>query len=116
MRYAGGIGDNEQACLFDLENPQMKKLIEQLVTRMQKADPSEKNSIAEQMSNKAKEWQSLKVKYPNLRYDGKGNQFKTLLVSYEERSKPSNAEKWATLNSVRNVDVEVAIKVWGESS
>ena len=116
MRYAGGIGDNEQACLFDLENPQMKKLIEQLVIRMQKADPSEKNSIAEQMSNKAKEWQSLKVKYPNLRYDGKGNQFKTLLVSYEERSKPSNAEKWATLNSVRNVDVEVAIKVWGESS
>jgi hypothetical protein len=116
MRYAGGIGDNEQACLFDLENPQMKKLIEQLVTRMQKADPSEKNSIAEQMNDKAKEWQSLKVKYPYLRYDGKGNQFKTLLVSYEERSKPSNAEKWATLNSVRNVDVEVAIKVWGESS
>ncbi|MDB4099324.1 helicase-related protein [Candidatus Thioglobus sp.] len=116
MRYAGGIGDNEQACLFDLENPQMKKLIEQLVTRMQKADSSEKNSIAEQMNDKAKEWQSLKVKYPYLRYDGKGNQFKTLLVSYEERSKPSNAEKWATLNSVRNVDVEVAIKVWGESS
>ena len=94
----------------------MKKLINHLIERMQKADPSEKDSIAKQMKKKAEEWQSLKTKYPNLRYDAKGNQFKTLLVSYEERNKPSNSEKWATLNSVRNVDVEIAIKVWGESS
>ena len=116
MRYAGGIGDNEQAFLFNYENPQMKKLINHLIERMQKADPSEKDSIAKQMKKKAEEWQSLKTKHPNLRYDAKGNQFKTLLVSYEERNKPSNSEKWATLNSVRNVDVEIAIKVWGESS
>jgi len=115
MRYAGGIGDNQQACLFNPDNPQMKKLIKQLIFRMQKADPSEKNGIEKQMKNKVKEWEALKTKYPNLRYDGKGNQFKTLLISYEERKKPSNIEKWATLNSVRNVDVEIAIKVWGET-
>ena len=115
MRYAGNIGDNEQAHLFDPTKPATKKLIEQLIVRMQKADPSEKKSIAKQMQNKVKEWDALTTKYPSLRYDGKGNQFKTLLISYDERNKPSNKEKWPTLNSVRNVDVEIAIRVWGES-
>jgi len=66
------------------------------------------------MHEKINEWQSLREKYPSLRYDGRGNQFKTLLVSYEEKNRPGNSEKWPTLNSVRNVDVEIAIKVWGE--
>jgi len=115
MRYSGNIGRNEEAHLFDYENNTvMKKLTNRLIERMQRADPSEKDNIAKQMHKKIKEWQSLAKQYPGLRYDGKGNQFKTLLVSYEEKNKPSNSEKWPTLNSVRNVDVEIAIKVWGE--
>jgi len=115
MRYAGNIGKNDEARLFDYDNNSvMKKLTDSLIERMQKADPSEKENIFKQMHEKINEWQSLREKYPSLRYDGKGNQFKTLLVSYEEKNRPGNSEKWPTLNCVRNVDVEIAIKVWGE--
>ncbi len=115
MRYAGDIGANEEAYLFDSKNSKMKKLINQLIVRMQNADQSEEKNIATQIKSKVDEWEALIEKYPRLRYESRSNQFEPLLIQYDDRNKKKNIGRWATLNSVRNVDVEIAIKVWGES-
>ena len=94
----------------------MSKLIKQLVKRMQKADPSEKLGVAKQMKNKVKEWEALIAEYPNLRYESKHKSLNPLLVQYDDRNKPQNKGRWPTLNSVRNVDAEIEIKIWGEKS
>ena len=114
MRYAGGISMNNEACHFSSKNTEMSKLIDQLVKRMQKADPSEASSIEKQMKNLVNDWESLIKEYPNLCYDKPSKQFEPLLVQYDDRNKPGNKDRWPTLNSVRDVDTEIAIEVWGE--
>jgi hypothetical protein len=81
---------------------------------MQKADRSEAIGIEEQMNNIVKEWEALIKEYPRLRYSGTSKQFESLLVQYDDRNKPKNQGRWPTLNSVRDVDAEIAIEIWGE--
>ena len=114
MRYAGGIAGNEEAYLFNSNNTEMSKLIKRLVERMQKADPSEAIGIEVQMNNIVKEWEALIKEYPRIRYSGTSKQFESLLVQYDDRNKPQNQGRWPTLNSVRDVDAEIAIEIWGE--
>ena len=114
IRYVGGIGENEEACLFDSTNDRIRQLIENLTERMQRADESEKIGIKDDMQELVGKWDELKKRYTSLRYESKANQFKTLLIDFEKRNIPNNKEKWPTLNSMRNVDVEIDIQVWGE--
>ena len=92
----------------------MNKLITQLIKRMQDADPTEAINIDNQMKNLVKEWEDLIEEYPTLCYESRSKQFEPLLVQYDDRNKPGSKNRWPTLNSVRDVDSEIAIKVRGE--
>ena len=114
MRYGGGITNNIEACHFSSKNTEMNKLITQLIKRMQDADPTEAINIDNQMKNLVKEWEDLIEEYPTLCYKAPSKQFEPLLVQYDDRNKPGSKNRWPTLNSVRDVDSEIAIKVRGE--
>ena len=112
MRYVGGIGANEDACLFKSSSDSSQRLIKSLILRMQKSDNSEKDSIEEHVYSIVKKWDNLIKEYPGkLQYrNNSGRQFKSLLCDFDEKVKGS----WPTLHSMRGVDAEIDIVVSGE--
>ena len=114
MRLAGNLGLNDQASLFDSSNTKIKALIESLITRMQKAEPEEKDNIEEHVWSLVEQWEDkiLSGNGKTLRYDKQrlGKQYTSLITQYNSNDK----ESWRTLNSMRNVDSEITIKIAGE--
>jgi len=112
MRYVGGIGANEDACLFKSDSDSSQKLIKGLILRMQKSDNSEKDSIEKHIYSIVKKWDNLIKEYPGkLQYrNNSGRQFKSLLCDFDEKVNDS----WPTLHSMRGVDAEIDIVVSGE--
>jgi len=114
LRHAGGIGKNDEAHLFDINDKKIYKLIQALTKRMQLADDSESEEIKKDMDAKVKEWiDKINETGGALLYSNEraGNQFGTLLSKFEDRK--SNG--WRTLNSMRGVDANLSILVNGES-
>jgi hypothetical protein len=112
MRYVGGIGGNTDACLFKSNNPSSQKIIKNLILRMQKADPSEEKSIEGHVYSIVKKWDNLIEEYPNkLQYsNSSGKQFQGLLCDFDKKIDDS----WPTLHSMRGVDAEIDIVIYGE--
>jgi len=112
MRYVGGIGANQEACLFDSSSVTTKKLIKRLILRMQQSDNSEKDSIERHIYSIVKKWDKLVKEYPGkLNYsNSSGRQFKSLLCNFGEKIDGS----WPTLHSMRGVDAEIDVVISGE--
>jgi len=115
-RHACGLGENEDAGLFDRNNPVIQKNMKKLIERMVAADPTEKAGIERGVEQVFQEWEEAIADANNsrrpLRYQAReGRQFRGLMTSFDA----TNAEGWKTLNSMRNVDSEVAIHVFGAS-
>jgi len=112
MRHAGGIGDEQGASRFKPEQKGMGDLIDTLMKRMQKADPTEKEGIARDLQDRIDDWvKRIKESHERLIYNAKaGRQFIPLLSNFED----PRPRGWPTLNSMRGVDAEIDIVIDGE--
>ena len=120
MRLAGGIGEDDKAGRFNPDDPDQGILLIQLKKRMTRAAESPENIgyIEKKFESVVKRWKDLvdearkdRLGGP-LRYEGAGGgkNFLRLLCTFQLPS----CEGWPTLNSMRNVDTEIEIQVYGE--
>lgn len=113
MRHAGGIGDENGASRFKPKSKGTRELIDMLMDRMQKADPSEKEGIEQDLWDRIDDWtKRIKDSHERLIYNARsGRQFTPLLSNFED----PRPRGWPTLNSMRGVDAEIEIVIDGES-
>lgn len=112
-RHALGLGGNEDAKSFDPDSQDLADVIEDFLARVKIADPAEVDAVREHLTSLAAEWsynalQALPV--GGLRYNTSGKQHHGLL----RRFGPNNHGVWPTLDSMRNVDTEVRMRIRGE--
>ena len=113
MRHAGGLSENEEVQGFDSQDKNIKELIEKLTKRMSSAEAQEENGIKDDLNNLIDDWKQRIIRDGKLlRFSGAGKGFKSLLVRYGDKDAIDN-DKWATLDSMRNVDTEALIKILG---
>lgn len=115
MRMAGGLDANDKARNFNPDNPATAGLITRFRKRISFADPDSAAETAVHIARLADNWTrrialSVKNGAPLLYSATGGNQFTSLLCTFEERINGA----WPTLNSMRNVDSECIIYVRGE--
>lgn len=123
-RYCAGLSGNEGARNFNPDDPITRDCIEALRTRMLSAesgDISTQTEISEYLDRCVASWsqesQASQHGSKQLRYDTKKSlNFEPLLRNYIPRSPVKPSVPWATLNSMRNVDSNCNIKIWGDDS
>jgi hypothetical protein len=117
MRFAGSIGENEDAGKFNMDDQTISNLVLRLKERMSLAEPSVKNEIQKSVDELCEEWRATieeaKRNNKRLQYDSSkaGRQFRALMCFFNQESDG----KWPTLNSMRNVDQESRIRIKGEN-
>ena len=80
---------------------------------MSRAEAQEEKGIKDDLNNLIDDWkQRIIADGKLLRFSGAGKGFKSLLVRYGDMDAIDN-DKWATLDSMRNVDTEALIKILG---
>ncbi|EFC83348.1 helicase-related protein [Parafrankia sp. EUN1f] len=114
-RHARGWSGELDAAAFDGDDADMTQLIDQLTERARAADASEYEKVREDLRRLAGEWTTralgLATAQPGLTYAPRGskNPGPALLRHYDQK-----AEAWPTLDSMRNVDVMVNLRIRGE--
>lgn len=122
MRYCAGLSGEDGAAKFDKSEPRAKKFLGLLLQRMEGAevdDPTTVSQLREYFGMCVESWQKVAKSARNgdiqLKYNSRNAaQFKTLLQQYKPGSNYQPEVPWATLNSMRNIDQECKIHVWGE--
>lgn len=122
MRYVGGLSGNDGARAFDKDDPHIADLIDALRRRILQAEGDDEKTWKEikgYLDSCIDAWHEKATASQRggqpLRYESRGSSnFESLMTDYEPGvlSKPSIP--WPTLNSMRNVDGECKIYVWGE--
>ncbi len=123
MRYSGGLLREDDAKRFDPQESGQASAILRLRNRMKAAqcdDAVLSEGIDEYLNKCTAAWaaaaQRSRAGRSQLRYDSRGaSNFETLLVQYRPGANWKPGTPWATLNSMRNVDQECRVHVWGES-
>ena len=124
-RYAAGLSGNDGATGFNPEEPEVNEAVETLRKRMVAAasdDPETQGEINSFLDGCVNEWaqeaRSAREGGAPLHYETRtrnAQQIQPLIANYQ----PGNAVKpsipWATLNSMRNVDSDCKVYVWGEN-
>lgn len=113
-RHAQGWTENDQAGKFDPADPDWLSLIGQFLERVERSDPEELDQIGRHIQELESAWTQRAVTATSvggLRYRSTGKQHVGLLRSFED-----DGPEWPTLNSMRNIDVEVRMRVRGEDS
>ncbi|ONH61372.1 helicase [Frankia sp. CcI49] len=114
-RHARGWSSELDAGAFDGDDAGMRQLIDELAERARKADASEYEKVREDLRRLAGEWttraRGLAAAQPGLTYATRGtkNPAPALLRHYDQK-----AEAWPTLDSMRNVDAMVNLRIRGE--
>lgn len=122
MRYAAGLEGRDGAKLFDPAEPVIATAIDLLRARMIAADPLNPTSTAainHYLDQCVDAWHRLARSACDgniqLRFDTGGSSNLTpLIVEYKPGAGNKPDVPWPTLNSMRNVDSESRIYVWGE--
>jgi hypothetical protein len=115
VRHALGLGEDRDAARFDPTNPTFKAILDDFVERASSADPSETAGVRGQLERLIEDWDRMARDAEDdggLRYRGSGRETPRLL----RRFTAARGEGWRTLDSMRSVDVEVEVKVWGARS
>jgi hypothetical protein len=122
MRYCAGLSGNDGAKLFDKDKPAIADAINSLRQRMLAAEPDDVNTrtdIEGYLNRCVDAWQE-KAELSRqggiqLRYDVKSSPHaEPLLIEYMPGSVAKPEIPWPTLNSLRNVDSDCNVYVWGE--
>jgi len=121
-RYSTDIGGNNGARKFDAADAEIRDCIESLRNRMLAAeynDPATQQEINEYLDGCVSAWhreaEASRRGASQLRYDSRGTpNFQPLISSYKPGAALKPSIPWATLNSMRNVDGDCKIYVWGE--
>jgi len=118
VRLSGHLLGNEDVGRFDKNNDEFKSLNinfrERVIASALDMEQSEIDKIINHLVAIIDEWHAAARDGEINRYDaGKGGQqFNPLLKEFGKTKKKG---LWDTLNSMRNVDTETLIKVWGEN-
>lgn len=111
-RHARGWSADVDAARFDHQDSEMRQLLDELECRAADADPTERDAISRHLGQLANEWSALVLETEKgdftLTYSAPATK-PALLRRYDDR----RTDGWRTLDSMRNVDVEVGIKVRG---
>jgi ATP-dependent helicase YprA (DUF1998 family) len=112
MRHGAGLSQNDAAIRFDPTSPQVIAALTALRERVTSVDPAEESATNLKLDLLVEEWTNRKQVSTTanrpLHYQG-GKQFETLLKHFGEKK-----QGWETLDSMRNVDAECGLYVWGE--
>lgn len=122
MRYAAGLSGRDGAKKFDPADPVVASAIEALRTRMLAADPLDTASMASvnrYLDECVKAWgsraKSARDGNIQLRYEsGQSSNLTPLIIEYLPGASAKPEVPWPTLNSMRSVDSECKVYVWGE--
>jgi hypothetical protein len=110
VRHGGGLPGNNDAGDFDPDDARVRRVIEILRKRAQSADRSEAEQTSEALDLLTEEWADRATEArrtgPGLRYSSSSRGMPRLLVDFQ-----SGAEGWETLHSMRNVELQVGVRV-----
>lgn len=112
-RHAKGWRSNTDAGRFSAVDGEWVSLVEEFLQRSSAADADELDRIRQHISELESWWgerTSLAEPTGGLRYKADGRQHVGLLRSFDHPG-----PEWPTLNSMRNIDVEVRMRVDGEN-
>lgn len=122
MRYCAGLSSNDGAKHFDKDKPAIAQAIDDLRKRMLAAEPDDiatQAGINRYLDFCIAAWQEKadlsRQSGIALRYDIKSSpNFEPLLIDYTPGAAAKPEIPWPTLNSMRNVDSDCNVYVWGE--
>jgi superfamily II DNA or RNA helicase len=114
VRHAVGLAAETSAALFDEHSPALAVLRKRLEDRAVVADPREAAATSRHIDELVDQWCRLRddprtARSGGLRYKNEGKAVVALLKRFNDVG-----EGWPTLDSMRNVDVEVLVNVRGE--
>lgn len=110
IRHATRFRENDKARLVDFGLPEVSAAIAELQRIMGASDPSEAKEVDRLLKDRLREWRDASTTGLGLLYERRqaGMQFRSLLAEY---GRAPGTSLWPTMNSVRNVDAEVRLKV-----
>jgi hypothetical protein len=110
-RHALGLSEERDAARFDPDDKTFLEIREEFMDRVAQADPTEIDKVREHFAVLVETWAKRAVEAEGnggLIYGSGGRERVKLLRRFTERG-----EAWATLDSMRSVDVEVGVVVRG---
>ncbi len=113
IRHGAGLGANDAAARFRVDDPEVQRCIDLLSRRIRRIDPYEAAAADIQLRKLAERWEGWAQKSHAagrlLYYNASGTrQHDALLADFG-----SDNDGWETLHSMRNVDRQCTIKVLG---
>jgi len=122
MRYCAGLSGNDGAKSFDKHKPEIARAIDALRQRMLAAeayDSTTRAGINRYLDICIDAWQEKaelsRQSGIQLRYEGKSSpNLSSLMIDYTPGAATKPEIPWPTLNSMRNVDSDCNVYVWGE--
>lgn len=111
VRHALGLSGDQQAASFDPDDERFTTLVEKFLSRVERADATELKRVETHLDTLIERWVKRAADAEplgGLRYSQGGRERPKLLKRFTERD-----DGWATLDSMRSVDVEVHVQVRG---
>lgn len=111
VRHALGLSENQDAALFDPDDKRLTALLESFLARVEQADATELERVQVHLDDLIETWSKRVIDshaLGGLRYSNFGHERPRLLKRFTERG-----DGWATLDSMRSVDVEIEVQVRG---
>ncbi len=114
MRYVAGLSDDGAAAAFDSSDPTVRRTLGLLIERLRLIDDGNISDTVAHVDQITSEWEHWRDEAlamgPPLHYESSGAQnLVSLLRRYNQ-----TGTGWPTLDSMRNVDPDVLVKVEGE--
>lgn len=111
VRHALGLSGDQEASSFDPDDERFTKLVRAFLDRVGRADATELERVEAHLDDLIEKWAKRAAEAESsggLRYSQGGRERPKLLKRFTDRG-----DGWATLDSMRSVDVEVQVQVRG---
>ncbi|WP_228004875.1 helicase-related protein [Amycolatopsis sp. YIM 10] len=111
VRHALGLSGDQEAASFDPDDDRFTVLVRKFLGRVERADATELERVKVHLNDLVETWVKRAVDAEpagGLRYSQGGRERPKLLKRFTDRG-----DGWATLDSMRSVDVDVQVEVRG---